>query len=285
MNIFTDIVESKAFAKNMARSLADQDHWMGWFLLELTSSPPMDWIRQARVTALLRAHLPEGDGSILWFEGSLVAVFKRREEVDVARLEARVKEILEAGEARIVLREIVSERESVERILEKAQGGIALPQSIPANYKRLQTLVPNIEELLKNWHQEKEGRAGRETPRLMVVDDDPMVLRIAQRAFLPKYEIVTASSGAEAIARHLEEKPDIIFLDIGLPDCDGLTVLNYMQQYDQECRIVMFSADDFLKTRVKALACGAKGFLGKPFSLKAFQGQIAQWLEGRTAIH
>lgn len=281
MNVITDIVESKAFAKNMSQSLADLGLWEGWHLLDVTSTPPLDWIRQAKLSALVRTKISDDDGSALWMEGAFVVVFRASGEVDLQDFQAAAAQALEGASLNFILLSVARETQRVKEILIRRQGDATSAKGPPpASYHFLKELVPNIDELLRGWHEEQKKREGRTRPRLMVVDDDPLVLKMAGRALGRDYEVIVAQNGAEAVAKHLQQMPDVIFLDIGLPDCDGLTLLNYMQQYDSSCRIVMFSADDFLKTRVKALAGGAKGFLPKPFSLRAFQSQIAAWFSG-----
>ncbi len=278
MHIITDIMEARAFAKNMAQSLDDVAYWRDWYVLDVSAKPDLDWIKQAKVTTLLRSKMPDGDGSILWLEGCLLIVLQNDGAPDVTPLKEALEEMLKPQTLHMNLLNVIADVEKVRNLLVQRQGTMGIvKEPPPASYRFLKSLVPDIENLLRNWHTEKKIREGREKPVIMVVDDDPMTVKLVSRALAKDYEVVTAENGAEAIAKHLQQMPDIIFLDIGLPDCDGLTLLNYMQQYDQECRIVMFSADDFLKTRVRAFAGGAKGYLPKPFNLQAFQKQIAEW--------
>lgn len=281
MQIITDIAEAQTFARNMSQSLADPTYWESWQVIEFSFSPPLDWIKQAKATALVRPQLPDTDGSLLWSEGGLLVICPKTEIGDLSALEENLKKTTGAQEARIAVLGVADRLDEAKEALAKAQGSNPLMAPPPASYQFLKSLVPNIETLLRTWHQGKTNREKREKPHIMIVDDDPMTLRLVGKTLEMNYEVSTAVNGAEAIAKHLQLMPDIILLDIGLPDCDGLTLLNYMQQYDQECRVVMFSADDFLKTKVKAFAGGAKGFLGKPFNLHAFQRQVAAWFSGK----
>lgn len=277
MQIITDISESKVFANNLSLSLADATYWKDWSLMDITATPPLDWIKQAKVTALIRSQLSDDDGSIFWLSGSVLAVFQNRLKNNLENFPQTLEKALGLP-AQVLTLSIAGEIDNVKRLLARRQGVDDTPKEVsPANYHDLKALVPNIDALLEEWHKEKKVREGRSKPHIMIVDDDPMTLRLVSRALERDYEVIAAQNGAEAIAKHLQLMPDIIFLDIGLPDCDGLTLLNYMQQYDTECRIVMFSADDFLKTKVRAFAGGAHGFLPKPFNLRSFQKQIAEW--------
>lgn len=282
MQIITDVKESKNFVRNLGQSLGDSTYWKGWAALDVVAQPALDWIKQAKASALLRGCLPDTDGSILWLEKSLLVVFQPPTAFDPTAIQAKMAKALDLPDLKIRLIDIVGDAEGVNRLLQRLlhnePGG---PKPPPANYDFLKALVPNVEELLRQWHKERPSRKDREKPHIMVVDDDPMTLRLVGNTLERDYVVIRAQNGAEAIAKHLQLMPDIIFLDIGLPDCDGITLLNYMQQYDHECRIVMFSADDYLKTRVKAFAGGASGFLPKPFNLHAFQKHIGEWFTGK----
>jgi DNA-binding response OmpR family regulator len=61
--------------------------------------------------------------------------------------------------------------------------------------------------------------------------------------------------------------PDLIFLDINLPDGNGLDELRRLKPYCEDCKVIMMSAFDHLKERKEAIASGAIDFLSKPFSL------------------
>jgi len=281
MHIITDIKESRAFVKNMGQSLSDTAYWQTWYVLDITATTPLDWIKQAKITTLLRARLPDEDGTILWLDGAVLMVFRGGTPPDISTLREALNTTFGAGVLQLTLMNVVEDVPKMADLLTRRQGPKGEHREAPtANFTFLKSLVPNIEELLRTWHKDKSVREGRKRPVIMLVDDDPVVLTLAGRVLAREYIVITAQSGAEAIAKHLQQMPDIIFLDIGLPDCDGITLLNYMQQYDCECRIVMFSGDDFVKTRVSALAGGAKGFLPKPFNLPAFQKQISAWLSG-----
>lgn len=284
MHIVTDTAEAQLFARELRFSLKRSDYWQDWCVLDLNVNPPLDWINQAKISTLLHSFLAEQDGSVLWLDGRLLVIYKGKETVNIEALQKNIQKNLEVGEVSANLLLISREAAEVAALLERVQSPYVEMKKEPvASYSTLKTLVPNIDELLHEWHEKKIGHEGRDKPLIMIVDDDPVTLKLVMRALSLKYEVVPAQNCAEAVAKHLQLMPDIIFLDIGLPDCSGLTLLKYMQQYDQGCHVVMFSGDDFLKTRVSAFAGGAKGFLGKPFNLKSFQNQIAQWFAGTKA--
>jgi len=107
----------------------------------------------------------------------------------------------------------------------------------------------------------------RERPLLLVVDDMPVNLAL-MRAMLrtEPYDVITASSGREALALLASEKPDLILLDILMPDMDGYQVLQQIKENPDTChhKVVMLTAISELEDSSKAKQQGADGYLTKP---------------------
>lgn len=103
--------------------------------------------------------------------------------------------------------------------------------------------------------------------KILVVDDDPNALRLVSYAFLAEgYETVTANSGAEALARLASEQPDLIVLDVMMPDMSGLELCQRIRANRQTSRlpILMLSARGLVADRVAGLKAGADDYLPKP---------------------
>ncbi len=110
----------------------------------------------------------------------------------------------------------------------------------------------------------KALRKGRTQLHMMVVEDDPVTRRIVCSAF-KQYALITATTAQEAISNYLLHAPDIVFLDIGLPDASGLDVLRRIIANDADAYVVMFSSNSYLDNVTAALVNGASGFVAKPF--------------------
>jgi len=109
--------------------------------------------------------------------------------------------------------------------------------------------------------------------KIMIVDDSKMIIKLIQ-GFLEKYniEIVgTASDGKEAIELFKKTNPDIVTLDITMPEIDGLTVLEEILKIDSSAKVVVISALSDNATALKALRIGAKDFIPKPFKEENFK--------------
>ena len=101
--------------------------------------------------------------------------------------------------------------------------------------------------------------------RVLVVDDEDHILELA-RLYLSRegYQIETVSDGAEALVRFGQVKPDLVVLDIMLPNVDGLTICREIRKQSQ-VPIIMLTARDEVTDKVVGLELGADDYLTKPF--------------------
>ena len=139
----------------------------------------------------------------------------------------------------------------------------ASPQSAPP------TSAPHdfgqIASLEKIFTEVKKLRKNRVPLHVMVVEDDPLTRRIVTNAFKENYALITAANAQEAVVNYLLHAPDIVFLDIGLPDASGFDVLHQIMASDKDAYVVMFSSNSYLDNITTALSNGASGFVAKPF--------------------
>ncbi len=108
---------------------------------------------------------------------------------------------------------------------------------------------------------------------ILIVDDVPSVRQFLKQSLhhLGTYEIHDAADAKQATRTMTYLRPDIIFLDIDLPDQQGTTLIPKFLQLSPESTIVMFSANNTVENIVKAKELGAKGFLVKPFTLNKIE--------------
>jgi len=120
----------------------------------------------------------------------------------------------------------------------------------------------------------KKYRKDRENLHLLFVEDDEPTRQLLQLSALSLQsgcKVFLASTGKEGIQKYFEYTPDVIFLDIQLPDTTGLDMLRFIQQKDPAAYVVMLSANATSTNVQKALAMGAKGFVAKPFTKRKLQ--------------
>lgn len=109
---------------------------------------------------------------------------------------------------------------------------------------------------------------------ILVVDDEPQILR-AIRTILTanQFKVSVASSGIEALTLAAAQPPDVIILDLSLPDMDGLQVCEELRQWTQ-VPIIILSVRDSEREKVKALDKGADDYLTKPFGIEELLARI-----------
>ena len=103
--------------------------------------------------------------------------------------------------------------------------------------------------------------------RVLVIDDEPQIvraLRINLRA--RQYEVFTAQTGSEALAEAARHPPDVVILDLGLPDLDGVEVIGGLRGWTDAPIIVLSGRADSMD-KVEALDAGADDYVTKPFGM------------------
>jgi two-component system KDP operon response regulator KdpE len=104
--------------------------------------------------------------------------------------------------------------------------------------------------------------------RILAVDDEPEVIDVVRLCFnlrWPEAEVVSAGTGQEALAAIEEQAPDLVLLDIMLPDMDGFEVCEEVRRFS-DVPIIMLTARDAEVERVRGLEMGADDYITKPFS-------------------
>jgi UDP-3-O-acyl N-acetylglucosamine deacetylase len=102
---------------------------------------------------------------------------------------------------------------------------------------------------------------------VLIADDEEAILTTLAHILGDEgYETVTTTSGEEALHLYRERRPDVVFLDIWLPDWDGLETLQAMRDLDPEAMVIMMSGHGTSETAVKAIKMGAHDYLEKPLS-------------------
>ena len=118
-------------------------------------------------------------------------------------------------------------------------------------------------------------------PRIMLVDDAAFMRMMVKNALTKSgYDnIIEAQDGAEAVKKYAEEKPDMVFMDITMPNMDGLQALKKIREDDPNAKIVMCTAMGQEGMVVDAIKSGARDFIVKPFNAERIV-QTAQAILG-----
>lgn len=113
--------------------------------------------------------------------------------------------------------------------------------------------------------------------RLLIVDDEKAILDMLRTSFeLEGYEVMTAAGGAEAL-RLMERSPDLVLLDINMPDIDGISVCKRVRDF-VGCPILFLTARIEDADKVRGFAAGGDDYIVKPFSLAELEVRVAAHL-------
>jgi DNA-binding NtrC family response regulator len=116
--------------------------------------------------------------------------------------------------------------------------------------------------------------------KVLIVDDEKMVCwSLAETMKADGYAVECANTGTEAIERFAQFEPDMVLLDICLPDTNGLDLLHKFKEQKPHVGVIMITADAHLDSTVKALQGGADDYVGKPFKLTHVEKTVKSLFE------
>ena len=111
-------------------------------------------------------------------------------------------------------------------------------------------------------------------PRVLIVDDEPTLLRALAMNFTARdYDVVQARTGTEALTSAARDRPDLIVLDLGLPDVSGVDVIRGVRAH-ADTPIIVLSARIGSSDKVQALDLGADDYVTKPFSMQELLARV-----------
>ena len=111
-------------------------------------------------------------------------------------------------------------------------------------------------------------------PHILVIDDEPQILRALHTILTEKdFKVTTASRGEEGLALAAANLPELIILDLGLPDMDGIEVCARLREWT-DCTIIVLSVRDTEREKVAALDKGADDYLTKPFGIEELLARV-----------
>jgi two-component system KDP operon response regulator KdpE len=109
--------------------------------------------------------------------------------------------------------------------------------------------------------------------RVLVVDDERSIRRFLRASLGSQFAIFEATTGEEALAAVAADRPDVILLDLGLPDMDGVEVTRRLREWSQT-PIIVISVREQEKDKIAALDAGADDYLTKPFGVGELMARL-----------
>jgi two-component system, OmpR family, KDP operon response regulator KdpE len=121
--------------------------------------------------------------------------------------------------------------------------------------------------------------------KVLVIDDEPPIRKLLRMGLATaNYQIVEAPNGKTALAS-LSEKPDLVILDLGLPDMDGHELLRTIRTRNESVPIVVLSSRGDEAGKVRALDYGADDYVTKPFGMEELLARLRAALRHQLQVH
>jgi DNA-binding NtrC family response regulator len=117
------------------------------------------------------------------------------------------------------------------------------------------------------------------SPLLLAVDDEVGVRESLKMVFSKEYRLLEAASVDAAIRKVLEERPQVVLLDILMPKTDGIEILRQIKTIHPSCEVIMLTGVNSQQLAAKAMDFGAFDFIGKPFDVVELRQKVKKALE------
>ena len=122
--------------------------------------------------------------------------------------------------------------------------------------------------------------------KILIVDDEKIMLMLARRMLSSKYEIVLAKSGAEAVELFEKERPDLVLSDLLMPEMDGYELHRILQEKSSEpVPIIFMTADDNPASESKGFDVGAADYIHKPLKADVLLRRVGNILDNVDKLH
>ena len=121
--------------------------------------------------------------------------------------------------------------------------------------------------------------------RVLVVDDEPNLAEVVTMALrMEKWDVRSAGDGMSAVRVARQFRPDVVVLDVMLPDMSGLDVLRKLRQYTPDLPVLFLTAKDSVEDRIAGLTAGGDDYVTKPFSLEEVALRLRALLRRTRAV-
>ncbi|TBL70057.1 response regulator transcription factor [Paenibacillus thalictri] len=120
--------------------------------------------------------------------------------------------------------------------------------------------------------------------KILVIDDDEKITSMLRRSLaFEGYTVMTANNGLEGLKQILDHDPDVVVLDVMMPQLDGWEVCRRIREGGSQVPVLMLTAKDEVSDRVRGLDLGADDYLVKPFALEELLARVRVLLRRRAA--
>ncbi len=245
--------------------------WQGWYAVQIDIMPPnndhqMDghlvWVQ-----SVLESYLKDADGRAYFCYGrALHLICKNIPEVFLAQAASHICDLLQSEEGLLSEYAIYNLQSDgfayVSRVFEEQGDVFSIPVS---KYSEIaQQMQYKLDEFEGDIH-DKKILNHKDFIKALLVEDDPVTRWMVRNTLKHECTLMTAPTAHQAFAKFQAFQPDVVFLDIDLPDKNGREVLSWIMHNDPGVTVVMFSSNSSLDNISQSIEEGASGFIAKPF--------------------
>ena len=264
----------KSYLQNLVTSISkDPASLQSWNCTHISANSSEYNISEPEIE-LIQKHYKNIDCELFFIEesGDLFLVSKEITRYEIEELASQIAQHLwqEENHYEIAIYDLFDNWHEFRTLLVSKIGEPALPKNttIPTNS------FGEVAYLQDVFLTVKKSRKARQPLYVLLVEDDPVTRKVVSNLFKDNYAVITAQDASEAVSNYLTYAPDIVFLDINLPDANGFQVLQQIMASDSEAYVVMFSGNSYLDNVTNALTSGASGFVSKPFNKEKMRHYI-----------
>jgi len=129
-----------------------------------------------------------------------------------------------------------------------------------------------------------QRRAVDTVPEILLIEDDVQIRKFLRTTFSAEnYRLREASTAAKGLSQAVENPPDVIVIDLGLPDLDGIEVIRRMRQWNRTVHIIVLSVRSRERDKILALDAGADDYVNKPFAVGELLARLRAVFRRSTA--
>lgn len=168
---------------------------------------------------------------------------------------------------------LVQLEEKIEK--RRKTGEILRKKSEQEQVEQKRALILHGNTLRQNGETIAMRRKEHQKPQVMIIEDDPFSRRLVENVLGGQFSLTVLSDADHALATYVSRAPNVLFLDIDLPNVSGQEILEKIIAIDPEAYVIMFSGNSDQHNIAQAMSHGAKGFVAKPFT----SGKLLQYIE------
>ena len=116
--------------------------------------------------------------------------------------------------------------------------------------------------------------------KILIIDDEDNIRNLLKNILIDVADVYDANTGERGMLLFQKEKPDLILLDIMLPDTSGVELLQAIREQDKNVKIVMITAYETIKSVIEIMNIKISGYITKPFVIKEVREKIGLILKG-----